>query len=160
MSQKSLVAYFSCSGVTKKTAELLSDVAGADLFEIRPEVPYTKADLDWMDKKSRSTVEMNDPSYRPAIADKVEHMEQYDTVYVGFPIWWYVAPTIINTFLESYDLTGKTVIPFATSGGSDIGKTNERLAPSCKGAKLMDGKVFKGNVGHQELAAWVEGLGL
>ena len=160
MSQKSLVAYFSCSGVTKKTAELLSDMAGADLFEIRPEVPYTKADLDWMDKKSRSTVEMNDPSYRPAIADKVEHMEQYDTVYVGFPIWWYVAPTIINTFLESYDLTGKTVIPFATSGGSDIGKTNERLAPSCKGAKLMDGKVFKGCVGHQELAAWVEGLGL
>ena len=160
MSQKSLVVYFSCSGVTKKTAELLSDVAGADLFEIRPEVPYTKADLDWMDKKSRSTVEMNDPSSRPAIADKVEHMEQYDTVYVGFPIWWYVAPTIINTFLESYDLTGKTIIPFATSGGSDIGKTNERLAPSCKGAKLMDGKVFKGNVGHQELAAWVEGLGL
>ena len=89
-SQKSLVVYFSCSGVTKKTAELLSDVAGADLFEIRPEVPYTKADLDWMDKKSRSTVEMNDPSSRPAIADKVEHMEQYDTVYVGFPIWWYV----------------------------------------------------------------------
>ena len=160
MSQKSLVVYFSCSGVTKKTAELLSDVAGADLFEIRPEVPYTKADLDWMDKKSRSTVEMNDPSSRPAIADKVEHMEQYDTVYVGFPIWWYVAPTIINTFLESYDLTGKTIIPFATSGGSDIGKTNERLAPSCKGAKLMDGKVFKGCVGHQELAAWVEGLGL
>ena len=160
MSQKSLVAYFSCGGVTKKTAELLSDVAGADLFEIRPEVPYTKADLDWMDKKSRSTVEMNDPSSRPAIADKVEHMEQYDTVYVGFPIWWYVAPTIINTFLESYDLSGKTIIPFATSGGSGIGKTNERLAPSCKGAKLMDGKVFKGNVGHQELAAWVEGLGL
>lgn len=107
MSQKSLVVYFSCSGVTKKTAELLSDVAGADLFEIRPEVPYTKADLDWMDKKSRSTVEMNDPSSRPAIADKVEHMEQYDTVYVGFPIWWYVAPTIINTFLESYDFSGR-----------------------------------------------------
>ena len=121
MSQKSLVVYFSCSGVTKKTAELLSDVAGADLFEIRPEVPYTKADLDWMDKKSRSTVEMNDPSSRPAIADKVEHMEQYDTVYVGFPIWWYVAPTIINTFLEDYDLTGKTIIPFATSGGSRCG---------------------------------------
>ena len=127
MSQKSLVVYFSCSGVTKKTAELLSDMAGADLFEIRPEVPYTKADLDWMDKKSRSTVEMNDPSYRPAIADKVEHMEQYDTVYVGFPIWWYVAPTIINTFLESYDFSGKTVIPFATSGGSGMGKTEAVL---------------------------------
>ena len=131
MSQKSLVVYFSCSGVTKKTAELLSDVAGADLFEIRPEVPYTKADLDWMDKKSRSTVEMNDPSSRPAIADKVEHMEQYDTVYVGFPIWWYVAPTIINTFLESYDFSGKTVIPFATSGGSGMGKTEAVLHALC-----------------------------
>ena len=131
MSQKSLVVYFSCSGVTKKTAELLSDVAGADLFEIRPEVPYTKADLDWMDKKSRSTVEMNDPSSRPAIADKVEHMEQYDTVYVGFPIWWYVAPTIINTFLESYDFSRKTVIPFATSGGSGMGKTEAVLHALC-----------------------------
>lgn len=158
MSQKSLVVYFSCSGVTKKTAELLSDVAGADLFEIRPEVPYTKADLDWMDKKSRSTVEMNDPSSRPAIADKVEHMEQYDTVYVGFPIWWYVAPTIINTFLESYDLTGKTIIPFATSGGSDMGKTNEKLLPSCKGAKLLNGKVFKASVSGADLAKWAEGL--
>ena len=113
--------------VGSRMAELLSDVAGADLFEIRPEVPYTKADLDWMDKKSRSTVEMNDPSSRPAIADKVEHMEQYDTVYVGFPIWWYVAPTIINTFLESYDFSGKTVIPFATSGGSGMGKTEAVL---------------------------------
>lgn len=158
MSQKSLVVYFSCSGVTKKTAELLSDVAGADLFEIRPEVPYTKADLDWMDKKSRSTVEMNDPSSRPAIADKVEHMEQYDTVYVGFPIWWYVAPTIINTFLESYDLTDKTIIPFATSGGSDMGKTNEKLLPSCKGAKLLNGKVFKASVSGADLAKWAEGL--
>ena len=157
---KKLVAYFSASGTTKKAAERLAKATGADLFEIKPKVPYSSADLNWMDKKSRSTVEMNDPSSRPAIADKVEHMEQYDTVYVGFPIWWYVAPTIINTFLESYDLTGKTIIPFATSGGSDIGKTNERLAPSCKGAKLMDGKVFKGSVGHQELAAWVEGLGL
>ena len=134
MSQKSLVVYFSCSGVTKKTAELLSDVAGADLFEIRPEVPYTKADLDWMDKKSRSTVEMNDPSSRPAIADKVEHMEQYDTVYVGFPIWWYVAPTIINTFLESYDFSRKTVIPFATSGGSGMGKTEAVLHALCRTA--------------------------
>ena len=132
---KKLVAYFSASGVTAKVAETLAEAIGADIFEIEPKVPYTEADLNWMDK-------------------------DYDTIFVGFPIWWYVAPTIINTFLESYDLTGKTVIPFATSGGSDIGKTNERLAPSCKGAKLMDGKVFKGCVGHQELAAWVEGLGL
>ena len=120
MSQKSLVAYFSCGGVTKKTAELLSDMAGADLFEIRPEVPYTKADLDWMDKKSRSTVEMNDPSSRPAIADKVEHMEQYDTVYVGFPIWWGVEPRVVDTFLDRNGFEGKTMIPFATSGGSGM----------------------------------------
>ena len=159
MSRK-LVAYFSASGVTAKVAEKLSEAIGADLYAIEPEVPYTKADLDWMDKKSRSTIEMNNPAFRPAIAGKRDNMNDYDTVFVGFPIWWYVAPTIINTFLESYDLTGKTIIPFATSGGSDIGKTNERLAPSCKGAKLMDGKVFKGSVGHQELAAWVEELGL
>ena len=160
MSQKSLVAYFSCGGVTKKTAELLSDMAGADLFEIRPEVPYTKADLDWMDKKSRSKVEMNDPSSRPAIADKVEHMEQYDTVYVGFPIWWYVAPTIINTFLESYDFSGKTVVLFATSGGSGMGETLKKLAPSCPNAKLIEGKVFRRSTGREQLAAWAEGLDL
>ena len=157
---RKLVAYFSASGVTAKVAETLAEAIGADIYEIAPEVPYTKADLDWMDKNSRSSVEMNDPASRPAINGKRDNMADYDTVFVGFPIWWYVAPTIINTFLESYDLTGKTIVPFATSGGSDIGKTNERLAPSCKGAKLMDGKVFKGNVGHQELAAWVEGLGL
>ena len=159
MSRK-LVAYFSASGVTAKVAEKLSEAIGADLYAIEPEVPYTKADLDWMDKKSRSTIEMNNPASRPAIAGKRDNMNDYDTVFVGFPIWWYVAPTIINTFLESYDLTGKTIIPFATSGGSDMGKTNEKLLPSCKGAKLLDGKVFKGNIGHQELAAWVEGLKL
>ena len=158
MSQKSLVVYFSCSGVTKKTAELLSDVAGADLFEIRPEGPYTKADLDWMDKKSRSTVEMNDPSSRPAIADKVEHMEQYDTVYVGFPIWWYVAPTIINTFLESYDFSGKTVIPFATSGGSGMGKTEAVLHVLCPdGVNWKSGKMLNG-YDRAQMEAWVRTL--
>ena len=159
MSRK-LVAYFSASGVTAKVAEKLSEAIGADLYAIEPEVPYTKADLDWMDKKSRSTIEMNNPASRPAIASKRDNMNDYDTVFVGFPIWWYVAPTIINTFLESYDLTGKTIIPFATSGGSYMGKTNEKLLPSCKGAKLVDGKVFKGNVSHQELAAWVDGLNI
>ena len=159
MSRK-LVAYFSASGVTAKVAEKLSEAIGADLYAIEPEVPYTKADLDWMDKKSRSTIEMNNPASRPAIAGKRDNMNDYDTVFVGFPIWWYVAPTIINTFLESYDLNGKTIIPFATSGGSNMGKTNEKLLPSCKGARLLEGKVFKGNVGHQELAAWVEELGL
>ena len=157
MSRK-LVAYFSASGVTAKMAEKLSEAIGADLYAIEPEVPYTKADLDWMDKKSRSTIEMNNPASRPAIAGKRDNMNDYDTVFVGFPIWWYVAPTIINTFLESYDLTGKTIIPFATSGGSDMGKTNEKLLPSCKGAKLLDGKVFKASVSGADLAKWAEGL--
>ena len=155
---RKLVAYFSASGVTAKVAEKLSEAIGADLYAIEPEVPYTKADLDWMDKKSRSTIEMNNPASRPAIAGKRDNMNDYDTVFVGFPIWWYVAPTIINTFLESYDLTGKTIIPFATSGGSDMGKTNEKLLPSCKGAKLLDGMVFKASVSGADLAKWAEGL--
>ena len=158
--EKETCSVFFASGVTAKVAETLAEAIGADIFEIEPKVPYTEADLNWMDKKARSTIEMSDPASRPEIAVKRDNMKDYDTIFVGFPIWWYVAPTIINTFLESYDLTGKTIIPFATSGGSGIGKTNERLAPSCKGAKLMDGKAFKGNIGHQELAAWVEGLGL
>lgn len=159
MSRK-LVAFFSASGVTAKVAEKLSDTIGADLFAIEPKVPYTKADLDWMDKNSRSTLEMKNPASRPEIARVRDNMEEYDTVFVGFPIWWYVAPTIINTFLESYDLTGKTIIPFATSGGSGMGKTNEKLMPSCKGAKLLDGKVLKANVGAKELDDWVAGLSI
>ena len=157
MSRK-LVAYFSASGVTAKVAETLSEAIGADLYEIEPEVPYTKEDLDWTDKQSRSTIEMNDPASRPAIAGKRDNMDDYDTVFVGFPIWWYVAPHIINTFLESYDLTGKTIIPFATSGGSGMGKSNEKLMPSCTGAKLIEGKVFNHSTSHKELTAWVDGL--
>ena len=157
---KKLVAYFSASGVTAKVAETLAEAIGAGIFEIEPKVPYTEADLNWMNKNARSTIEMSDPASRPEIAVKRDNMKDYDTIFVGFPIWWYVAPTIINTFLESYDLTGKTIIPFATSGGSGIGKTNERLAPSCTGAKLLEGKVFKSSVGHKELAAWVDGLKL
>lgn len=159
MSRK-LVAYFSASGVTAKVAEALSEAIGADLYEIEPEVPYTKADLDWMDKQSRSTIEMNDPASRPAIAGKRDNMDDYDTVFVGFPVWWYVAPTIINTFLESYDLTGKTIIPFATSGGSGMGNTNEKLQPSCPNSKLIEGKVFKKSASKSELAAWVDGLNI
>lgn len=159
MSRK-LVAYFSASGVTAKVAETLSEAIGADLYEIEPEVLYTKADLDWMDKQSRSTIEMNDPASRPAIAGKRDNMDNYDTVFVGFPIWWYVAPTIINTFLESYDLIGKTIIPFATSGGSGMGKTNEKLQPSCPNSKLIEGRVFKKSASKSELAAWVDGLKL
>lgn len=157
---KKLVAYFSVSGVTAGVAERLARAIGADLYEIRPEVPYTEADLNWMDKKSRSSVEMNDKSFRPAIAGKAEGMEQYDTIFVGFPIWWYVAPTIINTFLEQYDLKGKTVVPFATSGSSGMGNTNRELAPSCPGAVLLEGKRFSANAGEAELKAWAEGLGI
>lgn len=157
---KKLVAYFSASGVTAKVAETLSEAIGADLYEIEPEVPYTKADLNWMDKQSHSTIEMNDPASRPAIKGMRDNMDDYDTVFVGFPIWWYVAPTIINTFLESYDLTGKTIIPFATSGSSGIGKTNEKLQPSCPNSKLIEGKVFKKSVSKSELAIWADGLNL
>ena len=156
---KKLVAYFSASGVTASLASDLASAIGADLFEIKPEVPYTKADLDWTDKKSRSSVEMSDPTSRPAIASMPENADAYDTVFVGFPIWWYVAPTIVNTFLEGLDLKGKTVVPFATSGGSKMGKTNEHLAPSCPGAKLAEGKVWKASAPSDELAAWAEEYG-
>lgn len=158
MSKKFLVAYFSASGVTAKTAKTLAKSIGADLYEITPETPYTHADLDWRDKHSRSSVEMNDPASRPAITGSVTDIGQYDTVFVGFPIWWYVAPTIINTFLESYDFSGKTIVPFATSGGSGMGKTNEKLAPSCPGAILAKGKMLNGMVSEHELKAWVESL--
>ena len=155
---KKLVAYFSASGVTAKVAQTLAEAIGADIFEIAPKVPYTEADLNWMDEKARSTIEMKNPSSRPEIESKRDNMSEYDTIFMGFPIWWYVAPTIINTFLESYDLTGKTIIPFATSGTSGMGKTNEKLAPSCNGAKLLEGKRFDSRVSEKELAAWADGL--
>lgn len=155
---KVLVAYFSASGTTAKVAEKLAEAIGADIFSIEPTVPYTKADLDWTDKQSRSSIEMNDPSSRPAIKEVRDNMNDYDTLFVGFPIWWYVAPTIINTFLETYDLSGKTIIPFATSGGSDMGKTNEKLLPSCKGATLLKGRKFSNNVSIDELSTWADGL--
>ena len=158
MSKKMLVAYFSASGVTAKAAWKLSEAAGADLYEIKPEVPYSREDLDWTDKKSRSSVEMNDPASRPAIAGKMDDMDQYEVVFIVFPIWWYVAPTIINSFLESYDFTGKTIVPFATSGGSGMGNTNERLAPSCPGAVLLEGKMLNGLLEQDELKAWAESL--
>jgi flavodoxin len=155
---RTLVAYFSASGVTAKLAENLAETIGADIFEIEPEEPYTRADLNWTNKKSRSTIEMNDPNSRPAVKYTRDNMQDYDTIFVGFPIWWYVAPTIINTFLESYDLSGKTIIPFATSGGSGMGKTNEKLLPSCKGAKLIEGKVLSGRASKAELSDWVDSL--
>lgn len=154
---KKLVAYFSPTGTTKVLAQNLADAIGAELFEIVPEVPYKSADLNWMNSKARSTVEMKDSSSRPAIS-ALPDVSGYDTIFVGFPIWWYVAPTIINTFLEGCDLGGKTVIPFATSGGSGMGETSSRLKPSCGGAKLLEGRAFRKNTSKADLAAWVQGL--
>ena len=154
---KTLVAYFSASGQTAKLAKTLAGVTGGDLFEIAPETAYTAADLDWMDKKSRSTIEMKDPESRPAIAGKVADMAQYDTVFVGFPIWWYQAPRIIETFLESYDFSGKTVIPFATSGGSGMGRTVDELRKLCPNANWKAGKMVNG-VSDKALADWANAL--
>lgn len=154
---KTLVAYFSASGQTAKLAKTLAGVTGGDLFEIAPETAYTAADLDWMDKKSRSTIEMKDPKSRPAIAGKVADMAQYDTVFVGFPIWWYQAPRIIETFLESYDFSGKTVIPFATSGGSGMGRTVDELRKLCPNANWKAGKMVNG-ISDKALADWANTL--
>ena len=148
---KTLVAYFSASGVTARAAKEIADAVGADLYEIRPAEPYSQADLNWMDKKSRSTVEMNDPACRPAIAGAVEHMEQYDTVFVGFPVWWYVEPRIVDTFLESYDFSGKTLIPFATSGGSGISKAEKSLKAHCPKADWK-----RGGLVNRGAAAWAK----
>lgn len=152
---KILTAYFSPTGTTRRMAEKLAEAAGSDLYEIRPAVPYTAADLNWMDKKSRSSVEMNDKAFRPEIAERDAHIEEYDTIYLGFPIWWYVAPTIINTFLESYDFTGKTIILFATSGGSGFGNTVKELKGSCPGADLKEGKLLNGNPSVEQLKKWI-----
>ena len=141
---KKLVAYFSASGTTKRAAEHLAKAEGADLFEIKPAVPYTSADLNWMDKKSRSSVEMSDPASRPEIAGKLANMADYDMVFIGFPIWWYVAPTIVNTFLESYDFSGKKITVFATSGGSGFGNTLRELEPSAPGAQFAEGGILNG----------------
>lgn len=150
---KKLVAYFSASGTTKEAAERLAKAAGADLFEIKPAIPYTSADLNWMDKESRSSVEMNDPDSRPEIAETMPNMADYDTVFIGFPIWWYVAPHIIHTFLESCDFSGKTLVPFATSGGSGMGKTVDELRKLCPNADWKAGKLVNG-ASDQVLAAW------
>lgn len=152
---KVLVAYFSASGVTKGVAQQLAEVAGADLHEIKPEQPYTDADLDWRDKESRSSVEMKDKNSRPAITDKLENMADYDVVFVGFPIWWYTCPTIINTFMEAYDFKGKTVVPFATSGGSTIEKSCEDLKATYPDLTWKDGKLLN-KPSKEDLEQFVE----
>lgn len=155
---KKLVAYFSASGVTQKAAERIAKISGSDLFEIKPSVPYTKKDLDWTNKNSRSSVEMKNPDSRPEIANRIPNINEYDTIFIGFPIWWYVAPTIIDTFIESYDFSGKTIIPFATSGGSGFGKTVEILkALASKEAKWKDGKLMN-NISETELKNWINNI--
>ena len=156
---KKLVAYFSASGTTKKAAEHLAKAAAADLFEIKPAVPYSRADLDWTNKKSRSSIEMQNPDSRPAIAEQLSNIEDYDTIFIGFPIWWYVAPTIIDTFVESYDFSGKTIIPFATSGGSGMRKTVEVLQTLCPTANCKGGKMLN-HISDIELQNWLRDLSI
>lgn len=153
-----LVAYFSASGTTERVAKDLAAAIGGDLFEVAPAVPYTAADLNWQDKQSRSSIEMNDESCRPAIAGEVEGMAQYDTIFVGFPVWWYVEPRIIDTFLEAHELSGKTIVPFATSGGSGLGKAPQRMQQLAPGARVLDGKLLNGRPNADELRAWAENL--
>ena len=154
---KKLVAFFSASGTTKKVAEMIAEDAKADLYEIESKISYTKDDLDWMDKKSRSSVEMRDKKYRPEIMEKEMDMSSYDEILLGFPIWWYVAPTIINTFLESYDFSGKKIILFATSGGSGFGNTVKELQPSAPDAVITEGSLLNSGT-KQEISAWVNSL--
>lgn len=152
---KKLVVYFSASGTTEKSAELIAQAVKADLYKIAPKQPYSKADLNWMDKKSRTSVEMNDKKFRPEIADTDANISEYDEIILGFPIWWYVAPTIINTFLESYDFSGKKIVLFATSGGSGFGNTVRELKPSAPAAEIVEGRVF-GKATRQEIAEWAK----
>ena len=153
---KTLVAYFSSTGNTAKVAEKLAKVVDGDLFEIKPEQVYTDADLNWRNERSRSSIEMNDKTSRPAIANKVADMSQYDTVFVGFPIWWGREPSIIDTFMESYDFAGKKVIPFVTSGSSGIGDTAENLKALAPNAQIDVGKRFTTSVSEKDLSDWVK----
>ncbi len=157
---KTLVAYFSATGTTARVGRQIAEALGADTFAIEPEQPYTSADLNWNDRKSRSSVEMNDESCRPAIASTVDDMASYDAVFVGFPVWWYVEPRIIDTFLESYDFSGKTIIPFATSGGSGLGRAPQRMQQIAAGSTVVAGKLLNGRQSADALRAWARELGL
>ena len=154
---KILVAYFSAGGTTRKVAEMIAETAEADLHEIVPKQPYSKADLNWMDKKSRSSVEMSDKKSRPEIIDTDVSINMYDEIILGFPIWWYVAPTIINTFLEKYDFSGKRIVLFATSGGSGFGNTVSELKPSAPDAEIVEGKVLN-KAAKKEIAEWIKSI--
>lgn len=154
---KTLVAYFSATGGTKKIAEMVASAAGAELYAITPKVPYTRADLNWMDKNSRTTIEMNDKSSRPELADTNAPVADADVIFIGFPVWWYTAPTIINSFLESYDFTGKKIVLFATSGGSGISGTAKALQPSAPGAQIIEGKLLN-RASAASVTAWVKSI--
>ena len=158
MTAKTLIAFFSASGTTARAASALAAAVGGDIYEIRPTVPYSGRDLNWQDKGSRSSLEMNDSSYRPGLADHDANIASYDRIFLGFPIWWYTAPRIIQTFLESYDFNGKTIILFATSGGSGLGKTAKTLASSCPGAMIKDGRVLNGGLSRDSLKSWADKL--
>lgn len=153
-----LVAYFSATGTTARAAKALADAADADLFEIEPAEPYTSADLNWNDRASRSSREMDDESSRPVIASAVENLDGYDTVFVGFPVWWYVEPRIIDTFLESYDFSGKTIVPFATSGGSGLGRAPQRMQQIAAGSTVTGGRMLNGRQNADELRSWAESV--
>lgn len=153
---KALVAYFSASGTTEQVARTLAAAADADLYEIAPADPYTSADLSWNNKNSRSSVEMNDENARPDIAGSIPDASGYDTIFVGFPIWWYVEPRIVDTFLEAYDLTGKTVVPFATSGGSGIKRASDHIRSVVPGARVTEGSLLNGRPSQAKLAAWAK----
>ena len=157
---KKLVACFSASGSTAKVAKTLAAAADAALYEIKPAVPYERRDLNWMDKKSRSTVEMQDTSCRPALADTTAPVADAEVVFLGFPIWWYREPSLIDSFLDAYDFTGKTIVPFFTSGGSQLGEGQGRIEALAKGAKVLNGKRFAARASESELKAWVDGLNL
>ncbi len=157
---KKLVAYFSASGSTARLAKTLAAAAEAELYEIRPAVPYERKDLNWMDRKSRSTVEMQDPNCRPALADAAAPVAEYDLIFLGFPIWWYREPGIIDSFLDAYDFTGKTVVPFFTSGGSQLGEGQGRIEALAKGAKVLEGRRFSARASEGDLKAWIQSLKL
>ena len=155
-----VVAYFSASGSTARLAQTLAAAAEAKLYEIKPAVPYERKDLNWMDKKARSTVEMQDPNCRPALADTAAPVAEADVIFLGFPIWWYREPSIIDSFLEAYDFSGKMIVPFFTSGGSNLGEGQERIKALAKGAKVLSGKRFSAHASERELKAWIDSLQL
>lgn len=157
---KTVVVYFSASGSTAKLAKTLASAAGAELYEIRPAVPYERRDLNWMDKKSRSTLEMQDPDCRPALADAAAPVAEAEVLFLGFPIWWYREPSIIDSFLDAYDLSGKTVVPFFTSGGSGLGEGQGRIEKLSRGAKVLTGRRFSARAGESELRSWIGSLDL